>query len=344
VSEARTAGVTAIQRFGGAINLNVHFHTLVADGVFDLTGDGPARFIALPPPDDGEVARILASVIRKVEREVGRLDAEAFADEDALAALQAREVERRMRFPDPFKHPRRSAHLDGYSLHAGVRIHANDREGRERLCRYAVRPPFALDRLSLGEEGWLIYRMKRPRGEALYLLLTPDELLARLATLVPPPRSHALRYHGLFAPNAKHRGRVVPSGAGRRRPWCGPSDHPPAPLPGPQARRPDPALQVTDPPFADATERAPPVVAGPRYRVPWAELLQKVFALDVLECPRCAGRLEVIAYIAEPTVARRILDHLGLASQGPPLARARSPDDGFDPGPDYGEPDPNVED
>jgi hypothetical protein len=69
----------------------------------------------------------------------------------------------------------------------------------------------------------------------------------------------------------------------------------------------------------------PAAEAGPRYRVPWAELLQKVFALDVLECPRCAGRLEVIAYIAEPRVARRILDHLGLASQGPPCARARGP-------------------
>jgi hypothetical protein len=46
----------------------------------------------------------------------------------------------------------------------------------------------------------------------------------------------------------------------------------------------------------------------------------------VLACPRCQGRLEVIAFIAEPTVARRILDHLGLASQAPPIARARAPD------------------
>jgi hypothetical protein len=54
--------------------------------------------------------------------------------------------------------------------------------GLERLCRYAIRPPFALDRLSRGEDGRLVYRMKRPRGGSLFLLLAPDELLAKLAT------------------------------------------------------------------------------------------------------------------------------------------------------------------
>ncbi len=68
--------------------------------------------------------------------------------------------------------------------------------------RYAVRPPFALERLSRGDDGRLVYRMKRPRGGSLFLVLTPEELLARLATLVPPPRVHGLRYHGVFAPHS----------------------------------------------------------------------------------------------------------------------------------------------
>ena len=127
-----------------------------------------------------------------------------------MAALQAAEVDRRLRFPDPFPHQRHSAFLDGFSLHAGVRVHEHDRLGLERLCRYAMRPPFALQRLSQGPDGRLVYRMKRPRGGSLFLLLTPDELLARLATLVPPPRVHGLRYHGVFAPNSKARRRVVP--------------------------------------------------------------------------------------------------------------------------------------
>jgi hypothetical protein len=66
----------------------------------------------------------------------------------------------------------------------------------------------------------------------------------------------------------------------------------------------------------------------------------------VLECPRCQGRLELVAFIAEPTVARRILDHLGLASQAPPLTKALGPADdrGCDPGPDYAAADPTYDD
>lgn len=69
-------------------------------------------------------------------------------------------------------------------------------EGLERLCRYAVRPPFALYRLSQGSAGHLLYKTKRPRSGALSLLRTLDQLLAQIATLVPPPRTHAIRYHG----------------------------------------------------------------------------------------------------------------------------------------------------
>ena len=249
--------------------------------------------------------------------------------------------------PDPFKHARRAAYLDGFSLHAGVRIHEHDREGLEKLCRYAVRPPFALHRLSAAPDGRLVYRMKRPRGGSLFLVLTPDELLSRIATLVPPPRTHALRYHGLFAPNSKHRAWVVPAGTGPAD-LCGsrtaphvPGDHAAsaAPSAAPVAvARPEPpgAFRLTAP------GDAPPERTAPRTRVPWAELLRKVFALDVLECPKCAGRLEVIAFIAEHGVAKRILDHLGLASQAPPLAKARAPDDPGDASdaPDYHAGDP----
>jgi len=64
----------------------------------------------------------------------------------------------------------------------------------------------------------LLYRMKRPRHGSSWLALTPDELLAKLATLVPPPRVHGLRYHGVFAPHARLRSRVVPEPVPRQNP------------------------------------------------------------------------------------------------------------------------------
>ena len=80
----------------------------------------------------------------------------------------------------------------GFSLHAGVRIHGHDREGLERLCRHAVRPPFALHRLSQGPGGNLLYKMKRARSGALYP--------AAHARPVTGPDRHA----GAPAENARH--------------------------------------------------------------------------------------------------------------------------------------------
>ena len=61
---AAPGAVTAIQRFGSVLNLNVHFHTLVPDGVFVPDGAGGARFVPLPAPTDDDVAAICARVAR----------------------------------------------------------------------------------------------------------------------------------------------------------------------------------------------------------------------------------------------------------------------------------------
>jgi hypothetical protein len=60
-------------------------------------------------------------------------------------------------------------------------------------------------------------------------------------------------------------------------------------------------------------------------RVDWATLLRRSFSVDVLECPKCHGRLRMIAVITEREPARRILAHLGLPTDPLPVARARDP-------------------
>ncbi len=89
-TDPQTGGVTAVQRFGGALNLNVHFHTLVPDGVFELAGDGPARFVALRCPGDEELTAILTRFIRQAAKVLACFDDEVETEADALAALQAR--------------------------------------------------------------------------------------------------------------------------------------------------------------------------------------------------------------------------------------------------------------
>jgi hypothetical protein len=72
-----------------------------------------------------------------------------------------------------------------------------------------------------------------------------------------------------------------------------------------------------------------------RYRIPWAELLRKVFAVDVLECPDCGGRLRVVAYLAEGKVSRGILEHLGLDPTGPPVKKVEAGPELVEPPPGY---------
>jgi hypothetical protein len=62
-------------------------------------------------------------------------------------------------------------------------------------------------------------------------------------------------------------------------------------------------------------------------RVDWATLLRRTLSVDVLECPRCHGRLRVLAVITEREPVRRILARLGLPTESPPVARARDPTD-----------------
>ncbi len=65
-------------------------------------------------------------------------------------------------------------------------------------------------------------------------------------------------------------------------------------------------------------------------RVPWADLLRRNFAVDVMACAKCGGRIRVLGVIIERESVRRILAHLGLPTESTPPARARDPTDDLD--------------
>jgi hypothetical protein len=62
-------------------------------------------------------------------------------------------------------------------------------------------------------------------------------------------------------------------------------------------------------------------------RIDWARLLRRSLEVDVLQCPKCDGRLRVLAIITEREPVERILSHLGMPTAAPPVARARDPSD-----------------
>ncbi len=138
----------------------------------------------------------------------------------------------------------------------------------------------------------MVHELRVPfRNGTTHFVFDPLVFIERLAALVPPPRMHMLTYHGVLAPGASWRSDIVP---GRAREHSG-------------------------------SERGKGLVAGPCSSYLWPELMQRVFAADVLKCPVCRSRRRWIAAITEEDVIVKILEHLGLKSALPTPAPARPP-------------------
>jgi hypothetical protein len=131
-------------------------------------------------------------------------------------------------------------------------------------------------------------------------VFTPHELIEKLIPLIPRPRCHLVRYHGILGPAAKDRAKVVPT--------------PPA-LPAPDTASAEAASadkgSTGEPRDIDITK----IQRGSR--LPWALLLKRVFMTDALTCPKCHGRMKILAAITKPDAIRKILDHLGIPSEAP---------------------------
>jgi hypothetical protein len=154
------------------------------------------------------------------------------------------------------------------------------------------RPPFAQERLRRRSDGRVALELKTAWSDGTReLLFEPLEFLARLAAMTPRPDTNLLICHGLLAPRARWRERVV--AYGRVVPEPRASTTPPAT--GPERTQ------------AKSSSRAGS----------WAALLHRAFAIDVLTCPHCGGRLCLIATLHDPAVIRKILAHVGTASAWP---------------------------
>ena len=313
-STADTGAVTLIQRFGSAANLNIHLHCLVLDGVYRRTEGEPVFQQARAPTGDelqGLLEKIIARLMKGLAR-LGTLVQEEgmtyLADIDPdnpLTPLQAASCTYRIALgpragqkvlslrtvPGRDEKPTAALCADahGFSLHAGVRCGEHQRKELERLCRYITRPAIANERLKCDDVGNVVLQLKSAwRDGTTHIRMSPLEFMQRLAALVPRPRLHLIRFHGVLAPNAGLRAAIVP---------------------GPPEK-----------PGNDAGEHARGVPA----RMGWARLLKRVFDLDLEHCPQCGGEFRIIAAIEEPAVIVKILTHLGLSARAPPRSPALS--------------------
>jgi hypothetical protein len=189
-----------------------------------------------------------------------------------------------------------AANVAGFSLHAGVMSNAQDRGKLERLCRYITRSAVSEKRLAMTTYGKVRYQLKTPyRDGTTHVIFEPLDFIARLAALVPKPRVNLTRFHGIFAPNSRHRLTITPALRNKTKQ----------------------ALQTGQ----EKTR------AQKHQSMTWAQRLKRVFNIDIETCEHCGGAVKVIASIEDPLVIQKILSHLNTKNDEvvellPPQSRA----------------------
>ena len=322
--DGETGAVTAIQRANSDLRLNPHFHTLFLDGIYGPDADGKGQmFHPAPAPSQEDIERLVERASRRILRYLQRrgvitlvpapgdgavtvVTDETLGEQDPLLAkllaaattgaapagpASKRQPVRIVLDPDerPVGKGTLCAQSHAFNLQAAARVAANDKPGRERMCRYILRPPLANDRLHILPEGAVRLDFKKPWSDGTASVdLPPLALLARLAALVPPPRRHLTRYCGVLASHASLRSQVVPKPTGEA---------------------------------AGGTAEKP---SGKSHYIPWAELLRRTFAIDIT-CGKCGKPLRLIALIKNQDIAKKILVAMHLPAEAPELHPARPP-------------------
>jgi hypothetical protein len=291
---------------------------LALDGVYTVGKSGKAKFHRVNAPNQTELRALFNRVIQRVVRRLEKegllipdpaqpwLDLDFHEPLDSLSAASIRyriaigshSGSRTLTLHDPSfirtdKHEKTlTADRDGFSLNAAVSCQPFQQDRLERLCRYVTRPAICLARLTVRADSKIQYELKNPfRDGTTHILFSPLDFLSKLAALVPKPRHNLVRYHGVFAANAKLRKQIVPENDKRRKKVEDKGDN--------KTRK------KTEQP-AKRDELVAPLT--------WAQRLKRVFNIDITLCPICGGTMRVIADITDPDIIQKILDHL----TGPP--------------------------
>ncbi len=316
-----TGSVTLSQRFGSILQYSPHFHSWLPDGVFAQGDAGDLVFHRLAPPTDEDIVRLLLRIAKRVDKLLSLHqddsrpdDEEQVLFDDQAAAVQS-PLARPPRGQNPPPYKPRCSFFEGYSLHADLAVHKKQRRKLEQLLRYGLRPPFAQKRLSLTQDGNVRLKLRTPYSTGqTEIVLEPKQFLRRLIATIPPKRLNMVRFHGIFAPNAKAR----------------PALQELLPHTPDESTAEAPAASEATATRGLGCPSADPVPVPASYRRPWHELLKRVFDLDIT-CGRCGAKMHNISHIDEPESIGKILGNLDLASEPPRPTPFRAPPQyGFD--------------
>lgn len=269
--DAAPGFVSSIQTFGSYANFHPHIHALMTEAVRD--GDG--RFVPIPSLD----VQTLSEIFRRL--------------------LLARLV-RADRLSDSFRDTLLGWVHSGFSVHACQSVSPDDPERLEHLARYLLRPPMpflAVERTDTDQVR--VLTPPHPQSGSRELLLDPLDWIHALATQIPDPALHLVRYYGAYA----NRSRNAPGRATFSEIEAGRAS---------EERTKE-----------EGTESHGHSVN----RSSWARLLRKILEVDPLLCPRCWIEMKIVAVILDPAIVDQILRHLAHAGTKDPFEERPPPQD-----------------
>ncbi|XYH95025.1 transposase [Sorangium sp. So ce1128] len=291
---AKSGAVTVVQRTSGDMRLNPHLHVVFLDGAYHEDGT-ELVWNELGHLQTREVGQVLEHTVGRMMRYLRRyglfeIEHDIDEDDEPEAALWASAVSGREPPAGPqwlrgLSPPSPSALAYDKPLCAsldGFTLHAATRAG----AHHAAAREALLRYVLRPPIGLVRLSLKRAFADGTVAAsMDPLSLLCRLAASVPPPRFDTVKYAGVLASASPWRKRI-----------------------GPRPAKPE-ELAKTD------HEPAPKRKRG-GYR-PWAELLRRTLAIDVLQCPACKGRMELVAMVTEPSSIVRFLSALGQPTDVP---------------------------
>lgn len=322
--------ISFTQRFGSDLRLNPHHHILCPDGVYTMVAGKPLfkKITSITDQDVATLVEAISELIRKHLVKKGYLDKDGevalnptiddlFADHDSLNQATARSLEGRIAFGKhagqyvtrigpgfgydeeiPLAKGRLCYSINGFSLHCATNIKTNQRDKLERLIRYIARGPIANKRLEITEDGkHVTLKLKTPyRDGTSHLKFTFSELIEKLVALIPPPRSHLVKWAGCLAPASKTRKDITLK---------------------PEVKK---GFQFTENDEDNKLTK----------NYSWSKMLARVFKVDVATCDQCGSDMKVMAAIKSRDGIQRYLRHLGLDTDPPAPAPPKANQQSFD--------------
>jgi len=157
----------------------------------------------------------------------------------------------------------------------------------ENLARYIIRASFSQERMQyLKQKGKVVYTAKDKKTSKVFLAM---EWLAAMCSHIPNRGEQMVRYYGYYS-NVS-RGKRQKEGSGEAIP-C-----------------------ILEPQGDEKT-----------FRRNWSRLIQKIYEIDPLVCPKCQGAMRIISSIEDREVTKAILKHLALwFVKSRPTAKAYAP-------------------